>query len=723
MATNPNVGFLMGTQQKLNTLTSFQAGAFYLTTDSNRLYFAQSDSKLEYLNKYITTVAKATDLYTTTPTQGDFYYVTEGNILCFYNGGNVAAASGWTQVNAQAIDTDTDTKVTGVTITKTAADADSLDYKATVTSQLYDVKSGSASGEAVTKEATFSINKSDLDAWYNKANIDLSSTAPSGNKTVVSLSGTGAASGASVNITGGTNITLSGTADNLTISATDTDTTYDLASDGSASAANIKLTSLDDAGSSATDTIALSGNTDVIVNGSTANTITITHKTGYLGSTSDKVSAQDPQQGSDFTIISGVRTSNGHVTAINTATVTLPEISDADVNADGKLTITVRDGAGNTETVTGTNAVGYDIDGTLVPLGADLADYFYTETEIDNKFAEHLKSVNAMIFKGSVTELPSSASIGDTYIVGDGTFTVPGEGVATAGDIIVAYSTTGAESANGTIASADLKWTLIPGNETDTTYTLSAASNKITLTPSSGNAQNVTLADDDVVTLTSAGNTITANHAKNNPTSTKNSTASTLAHGGEVMVVTDVTANDYGHVTSIKAQKYKLPAAHSLAHGATSGNAQLKDGAGNVVGEIDVVDGTRINVTASDNTHGANFTVNHATGKATETRNTTASTLAYDGEFTVVTDVTQSSDNTGHLATIKTQKYKMPALKTYALSGATVSAANNIATITDTLKDGDGTAAGTSVFSLGSSSLEVAATGTQVNVNLVWGSF
>ena len=50
-----NVSFLKGTQSKLNGLTSYQAGAFYLTEDTDRLYFAQSASELVYLNKYITT--------------------------------------------------------------------------------------------------------------------------------------------------------------------------------------------------------------------------------------------------------------------------------------------------------------------------------------------------------------------------------------------------------------------------------------------------------------------------------------------------------------------------------------------------------------------------------------------------------------------------------------------------------------------------------------------
>jgi len=51
-----NVGFKLGTQAKLNELTSYEAGSFYLTNDSNRLYFAQTTEKLVDLNQYVRTV-------------------------------------------------------------------------------------------------------------------------------------------------------------------------------------------------------------------------------------------------------------------------------------------------------------------------------------------------------------------------------------------------------------------------------------------------------------------------------------------------------------------------------------------------------------------------------------------------------------------------------------------------------------------------------------------
>ena len=54
-----NVKFLKGTQSNFNGLTQFIDGAFYLTTDTDRLYFAQSENECVPLNQFIRTVSEA----------------------------------------------------------------------------------------------------------------------------------------------------------------------------------------------------------------------------------------------------------------------------------------------------------------------------------------------------------------------------------------------------------------------------------------------------------------------------------------------------------------------------------------------------------------------------------------------------------------------------------------------------------------------------------------
>ena len=86
-----NVMFKRGTQANLNTLINgngdrFVDGSFYLTTDTNRLYVAQSASNLVELNKSISIVDSVANLPGNTGNPnakvevGQFYYVTGTNL-------------------------------------------------------------------------------------------------------------------------------------------------------------------------------------------------------------------------------------------------------------------------------------------------------------------------------------------------------------------------------------------------------------------------------------------------------------------------------------------------------------------------------------------------------------------------------------------------------------------------------------------------------------------
>lgn len=79
MATT-NVSFLRGLHASLPTSGAID-GAFYLTTDSNRLFVGKSDGTLADLNKYINIVEKTSDINITTAQVGDFYYVKDQNLL------------------------------------------------------------------------------------------------------------------------------------------------------------------------------------------------------------------------------------------------------------------------------------------------------------------------------------------------------------------------------------------------------------------------------------------------------------------------------------------------------------------------------------------------------------------------------------------------------------------------------------------------------------------
>lgn len=111
-----NVGFKLGTQAKVDALlktpgTSVVEGSFYLTSDTHRLYIGQkataddANAQLFAVNEGVITVATIEDLPKVSTDDsfvyaGRFYYVTNGNILCVYNG------KSWVQIN-----TNTDTYV------------------------------------------------------------------------------------------------------------------------------------------------------------------------------------------------------------------------------------------------------------------------------------------------------------------------------------------------------------------------------------------------------------------------------------------------------------------------------------------------------------------------------------------------------------------------------------------------------------------------------------
>ena len=82
-----NVFFKRGLHAGLPTsgTSSVVDGAFYLTTDTHRLYVGQGQDLVE-LNKSITSVANVSNLPTGTGVAvGQFYYVENSNILCYYS--------------------------------------------------------------------------------------------------------------------------------------------------------------------------------------------------------------------------------------------------------------------------------------------------------------------------------------------------------------------------------------------------------------------------------------------------------------------------------------------------------------------------------------------------------------------------------------------------------------------------------------------------------------
>jgi len=159
MANPMNVYFKRGTQSALDTLITsnassaqgvFKAGAFYLTEDTNRLYFAQANNKLVELNQFIHIVPQGETLpdSTTNPNlkTGDFYYWSSQNILAVYTG--LGDTNGWIQINP-------DTRLKSSTNAVTTADGDDAEaYGVTITTTVEEAgknASNSATGNFTLK--------------------------------------------------------------------------------------------------------------------------------------------------------------------------------------------------------------------------------------------------------------------------------------------------------------------------------------------------------------------------------------------------------------------------------------------------------------------------------------------------------------------------------------------------------------------------------------------
>lgn len=724
-----NVSFLKGTQSKLDTLSAYQAGAFYLTEDTDRLYFAQSANELVYLNRYIMTVSKTTDLPPITDVSvGDFYYVANSNILCTKASTD---APSWTQINPP--DTNDDTALTDATFSA-AAEGDNIVVTYSLAQTKKDVKGTATPLNPIT--GTFTIKGSDIGSVVTNIALDVNATVAS-NTATVKLNGEGVATNASgFTISGGNNVTISGDKNAITVAAEDT--TYTMSSPANTTDIILK----DDAGTTNTVNIAAdnSSNSSITVTGAAENKILIEHK-DYTYSKA-ALSAQTPANGGAFNIVSGVTLENGHVTGVSTNTVTLPnmthKIKSINAGADGKIYVSLVDynGTAIADSATASGKVlYYKIGDATVYNQGDLGEHFYTKEEIDNT----LKDANAMTFRGDVGSksvdhqtLPTSGvKAGDTYIVNTDTAVDGGEKLGYTGDLFIA---SGTEGDDGYLT--NINWIHVPsGDEIDTTYTFSFVKDKglAIKNVASGSTTYLAISGGTAINVSTDG-TLTISHAdvdRNDPTKA----TTTIGSGTKVTVVTGVTSNAQGHVTAVATSELTMPTEDTYRlDGNTANTVYLKDKNGNNDGTLTIKadTGKKIIVTSSGTNTTADFKIAHDTASPTTTPAqgvTLAPSNASSGTktFTVVTGITD--DGYGHLDNITTTTYTMPKNSTYTLSGATVTstgAVNTIggtATVVDTLKDDAGTKSGTSTFALKSSTMSVSASGTTITADLIWGSF
>ena len=660
-----NVGFLRGSQANLNTLmtgkTGIKEGSFYLTNDTNRLYFGKSATELVALNEGVITVAAIANLPTGADLSneiGHFYYATAENILCVYNGQQ------WVQINP-----DTDTQVSSVSTAVAVAE-----NAATATTTLKFSRDGKNLDDTENKSATLKFVGADLVLTANGADgikltgdtYSIGSSAIAGG-VAIDLNRDNAADTTrkgkigSVNLKAGNAIKLErGTNGDITINATTEvgtieSNTFTVSQTGQVATIenavkdSLSTDSVKDSFKLAADgnDISLSTDTEtktVKIKGShfslsgetkeTDNTAKITLKSDLTGSAS-----------SNFSIAGGDNvavTQNGSAISIAAVDTTLNSVA-VDAQATG-YKVTVKDTSNNVG-VTNT------FDPKIQLAGGESVSFVngiatIPTKVIDDKITAAKQSMDAMVFKGVATSVPTGAQeIGWTYKA-TGDFTIPVgsvEGSATAadvktGDLIVA---TGNEV--GGVITSGLKWYVVPsGDEENTTYSFARVEDGgkvgIKLAPD-GMAANVvgqmTVEAGDNIAI-AANNTdedgkyqnVKISHgaagtAVAAPTATKVS-----QKVDEALVITahEVAYDKYGHITGVTAKEYTLKDTDTHNDIDTFSVAASENGHGVVH-----------SVKTKDNPSAMTAQVNYVA--ATGNQNISINTTAADGVATVTFDL------------------------------------------------------------------------------------
>ena len=484
-----NVFFKRGHQAALDAMSAYIEGSFYLTDDTNRLYFAQASNKLVELNQYIHIIDSMDNLPTSataTLKDGDIYYVqAPTNILCIYKNGS------WVQINP-------DTKLAAnqnqvVTVEEVANSTDTV----SVSLDIADTKSNHATGDFT--------------------------------------------------VVGGDNVHVAVSGNVLTISADNdtTNTTYAIQTVNQSDKGRIKL-----------------------------------HNTS---STSDADSTIDIQGTGSVTVTS---TDAGVITVHGASAVT--GISDG-FDAQGEYTIELGGVNYSTDGVTPTIQYGYATgkkESKVFANGTAALD-IYTRTEINELLASQEAQLDAMHYAGTVdsnnarTLLVSAPEfgVGTTYKAASNINLASPAVTAKIGDLIIAGGTNDTAVTWQVVPSGDDQFISIAGNASENlvlfTDSANNTNNSIGSISIEGGRKNdaATNAAIEVTASTSNNDKDVAFTVVHGAPGTGTATTFTAASGSAVQVtgtaltipvITALSKDDQGHITSITGQNYTLTDTHAV---------------------------------------------------------------------------------------------------------------------------------------------------------------
>lgn len=767
-----NVLFKRGRQANLPK-SDIIDGAFYLTTDTNRLYVGNNTELVE-LNKSITVVESVDKLPKTDVEVGQFYYIagTNKHAGASDDNGNILAVvtsitngvPHWTQVNPDTVDGND--RLGDVAITKGNYDAVNNVIPYTLSFSIKD-KDGKVI-QTITK--TLNVAPKDI---ISKADISVStSSAEGGNAATITTqikdtSNNNALSpGSSFSIAGGDNVTVTQKDGVVTIATGIGKDSVQMHVDGTNVQNQVSASVRVDNGDRG-DVLKIAGDTtrDIGIVWDAANKVA---KIGHSNSAATAATGDAIQlshSSKSFTAVTSTTYDNhGHISAQTSQQVTLPSYAIKDIKVDdtdkSKLKVSLTDQNGTAfgtatsgsilyNTITVYDSVNGTATKSTIANQGDIGT-FYSKTAIDNM----MKGLDALTYKGTVatnSDLPKASKgvhIGDTYKVSaeNSGITINGK-AAQLGDLLIAIGT---EDSNGNITSDTLAWTLVQGNsETDTTYDMKVAAGSgansakvgILASTDAGNFNKfATITGDGVITVTpTAGEgkdgAVAFAHANSGATAgTYGSNNTGTVAPGDSIVIPAVTVNAAGHVTGISNATMTLPGENKLGINTNNKSVKLQNASGKDLGVVQFADGNLTSVTVEAGGSGVAgvVTVSHAVptmgSDATSTQAVNLSSAAdADRQISVISGVTK--DSYGHVTALATKTITLGRISDSLSQSA--SAGTNAVTIGTQLKDYAGTALGKSDITLASAgksvtitpTIDAANNSTSVNLEIVWGSF
>ena len=551
-----NVLFKRGLQNNLPSSTNIQDGAFYLTTDTNRLYVGQEDKtthdkNLKLLNQTVQFASSINALSNGDSTYGhkgsnnwtvqekqdhinDFFYVIDGNILATWDG------TQWVQINKQNAE---------IYVNNAEITTSTTNNVATVNQELTFANSANSvdSSFGIEGGTNISVSTSGSNVIIAGAEYSIARAEASNNASKVTLSNNLNSSSSSFAIVGGSKVTVSttGTGD-IVISSTDTIVT----------AAELSLNN---------------GDIELEINNGTATPITATLED--VGIVLDN--GQWVKLGSTTAGTAGAIYSKDQVDTLINGINGMTIMGTIDTNPINNATITSLSGLSNVR-----------VGDTYIATGEGMK----------------ATALGGSIVAGPVSNLGANG---------------PGTRV---GDMFIAKSSaTPNPEVGGYIPSDSIQWYYIPaGNDSAAAYTYSTTvttSNNAIMVESEANTElfGMQLSAGDGIAINSTvganDNTSELISTISHATYTTTSTTAAAASHTSFSAITSITATN-GHITGYSVETFS-PVTYQFTDTRAATAALCIDG--------DVQNGTRMGTTANAGTNAITFSSNLIDNFASDT--------------------------------------------------------------------------------------------------------